>query len=137
MRGIDVKVERTVAEVEYPEPGPEVYTPDPEYADYSDGELAELHERVGREVRRRDTMARALEVADEAARAWHAASGRVEGAPWVEPQSATSSFPLGWIAEHEGQLWRSARSTNMRQPGEGDAWEPVEPDPAPDAEEYL
>ena len=56
MRGIDVRVGRTVAEVEQVEPvedGPEVFEPDPDYADWTDGDVAAEYVKVQAEHRRR------------------------------------------------------------------------------------
>lgn len=125
MRGIVTEVTRPVPQVEPVPPAPvEVWVPDPDYADLPDAEVAALAEKAGREHRRRSILAGSLVAADDAARAWHAASGHAEGDPWVEPAGPTSVYPLGWVAEHGERLWRSTMHANGYRPGDA-GWEPV------------
>lgn len=127
MRGITVEVTRTEPQLEHTEStGPETYRPDPDYTGWTDEEVTALAEKASRERRRREILAQSLIAADDAARAWHTASGHMPGDPWVAPSGATQAYPRGWIVDLDGVLWRSTTPANVQEPG-GEGWEEVTP----------
>jgi hypothetical protein len=49
--------------------------------------------------------------------AQHAASGVVEGAPWVQPTGAHNAYPIDWVATHKDKTWVSLVAANVWEPG--------------------
>lgn len=116
MRGIDVTVGRTVAQVEQPEQeAPPVYTPDPDYADWTDEQVAAELEKLSTEHRRRQAMTEAAQVTERAAVAYLAAAGVHDGDAWVRPVAV--GYPAGARATHDGHVWVNRVPNNFHAPG--------------------
>lgn len=118
MRGVDVEVGRIVPQVEHAEePGPVEYTPDPDYADWTDEQVADEAAKVTAEHGRRQAMTEAVAAAETASRTFLAASGRHEGGPWAQPTGAHDAYPQGWTVVHGGKTWESLTPANVWEPG--------------------
>lgn len=113
-----MRVGRTVAEVEQVEPvedGPEEFTPDPHYADWSDEDVAAEWEKVTAEHRRRVAMAEAADTTERATVAFQAAAGVRDGDPWVQP--VVVGYPKGATVSHDGRVWVNRVPNNFHAPG--------------------
>ena len=82
------------------------------------------------ETQRRLTIASAAEMVNDLNLRYFQALGRVDGAEWEGPSTASESYPRDWTVTHEAGVWRSRESGNIEEPGEGDAWERIGDDPA-------
>lgn len=81
------------------------------------------------ETQRRLTIASAAEMVNELNLRYFQALGRVDGAEWEGPSTASESYPRDWTVTHEAGVWRSLESGNIEEPGQGDAWEWIGRDP--------
>lgn len=119
MRGIESRVEHIVPDIQHTpsngEGGPEVYTPDPDYADWTDEQVAAELEKVTREHRRRQAMAEAAQVTERAAVAYLSAAGVHDGDPWVQPVAV--GYPTGARATYDGHVWVNRVPNNFHAPG--------------------
>lgn len=81
------------------------------------------------ETQRRLTIASAAEMVNDLNLRYFQALGRVDGAEWEGPSTASESYPRDWTVTHEAGVWRSLESGNIEEPGQGDAWEWIGRDP--------
>ena len=45
------------------------------------------------------------------------ATGKVDGAAWVQPTGAHNAYPLGWKVTHGGKTWENITPANVWEPG--------------------
>lgn len=101
----------------------------------TDDDLDALRVAVLTEQERRRTIETAPEMAEDLAERYFAATGREDGAAWVQPTGAHDAVPFGRTVTKDGKEWRSKHHANVWEPSASSPWwEEVivgDPDPQP------
>lgn len=82
----------------------------------TDDELKTLARRINKELTRRKKIVDRSKDINATNRELLAAAGIVEGAEWVQPQSAVDAYPTGWTLTHAGKTWTSLTTANVWEP---------------------
>lgn len=93
-------------------------------------ELHELRSAVIQEIDRREQADRIAAQIRDLSMQLLDATGRENGAEWVQPQGAHDAYPEGWQVTHNGKLWASLVPGNVWEPGVS-GWREVTPDGSP------
>ncbi len=91
--------------------------PDVDLAPMSEAELLALRGRITVELERRQTLAAAPALIEQAAAQYRAATGRKDGDAWVQPTGAHDAYRVGAIVTHSGKSWRNVVASNVWAPG--------------------
>lgn len=107
---------------------------DEEIADRLDVVRAEQAALVAEQSRRRTAAELPTQIEDMVT-ALLVATGREQGAAWVQPTGYHDAYPLGWVVAHDGREWESLRAGNPDEPGVvSSSWREIVPEGAPPPE---
>ena len=84
---------------------------------FTDSELEALAADVSAEQRRRVVLTELPRRADDLARDYAEAVGRVDGDEWVQPVGAFDAYPLGSVVAVGDAQWESLIPANVWEPG--------------------
>ncbi len=120
-----------------PEPAQPNWTPDPEYADWSDEDVEAFYRRLRREHERRQVIQYATEASEQAMATYRSAKGIHDGMVWRQPTGYLDAVQPGETRVWEGQLYENtSEAPLLLSPGEApESWTARPAPPVQDEEE--